>query len=352
MASRKNIGIIGIRGYKVVYSGYETFAVNLIEKSSLGDFYHIFSRSLYKNKSDKGKNFKEYLLSTIKNKYLETPFYALTATLKSMSLPIDVVLYLSVANTPFIWFQKLKNRRVVVNVDGLDWKRKRWSFLGKIYLMLCERICLLFADVLIADSKYVFDYYKKNYPKKNITHITYGANIKKRNSIEFLPKYKLNKYQYFLFVGRLTPENKVEDLLNAFFEIDTKYKCVIVGDSFFEDKYKNFLKNLAKKDHRIIFTGTLKGKAYEEILSNAFCYVETKSVGGVHPSLLEAMEIGNGIIARNSPEHVEALANTGMYFQDGNSVESLRCQMERVLKDKHLVYMFGKLSKKRVNKYF
>lgn len=348
-----NIGIIGIRGYKSVYSGFETLVTNLVEKSSKKNFYYIFSRQSYKKREESGRIFEELTLFTLKNKYLETPSYAIISTIRSLFLPVDTVLYLSVANTPVIWLQKLKRRKVIVNVDGLDWKRERWNFFGKLYLKTCELIMVRFSDILIADSKYVYEYYTKQYPKKKIIHITYGAGVQKTiSSKKTMKKFGLEANRYFLFVGRYTPENKIDDLLLAFIKLKTDYKCVVVGDSFFEKKYKTYLQNIAKNDKRIVFAGFLKRDSYEEILKNCYCYIETKSVGGVHLSLLEAMAFGKCVIARNLPEHKEALSKTGLYFGTDEPVENLTIQMGKILNKRSLVKKLGKLAEGRVEKVY
>lgn len=347
---KTTVGIIGIRGFKVIYSGFETLVSNLVEKSDKKIFYfYLFSRSSYQKKPSLGINFKEIIFPVVNNKYLETPYYAVFSTIYSLFLPLNSVLYLSVANTPFLWLQRLRKRKIIVNVDGLDWKRARWSFMGKVYLKICERICVQFSDVIIADSKAVYKYYRKRYKDINVVHLTYGAEAKIRKTQTALKKYSMQKNKYFLFVGRLVPENKVEDLILAFKKLGTEYKCVIVGDSFFEEKYKQKLINIVGNDKKIIFTGILKGKAYEEILSHAFCYVETKEVGGVHPSLLEAMAFGNCVIAKNLPEHREVLSNCGLYYaKREDPAKGLEAKMTIILNNLGLAQSLGVKAKLQV----
>ncbi|OGM21175.1 hypothetical protein A2714_03115 [Candidatus Woesebacteria bacterium RIFCSPHIGHO2_01_FULL_38_9] len=350
---RKNIGIIGVRGLEVVYSGFETFVRNLIDRSDRSKFYYfLFSRAGYQKKKSNGENFKDIVVSTLSNKYLETPIYGFFSTIYSIFLPLDAVLYLSVANTPFLWLQRFRKRKIIVNVDGLDWKRARWPLFGKIYLKLCEYFTVKFSDIIVCDSKSVLSYYKKRYGFNNIINIAYGAEVKKRKAGTTLTKFNLEKNKYFLFVGRLTPENKVDEFISAFKGIKTNFKCVVMGDSFFENSYKRKLIRISKSDKRIVFTGILKGKSYEEIGSNAFAYIETKSVGGIHPSLLEAMAFGNCIIARNLSEHREALANTGLYYGGRRPVVDLRKKMFLLLKDSKEVHRLGILAKKRAGEKF
>lgn len=349
---KTTIGIIGTKGYGVIYSGFETFVKNLVDKTSNYFYFYLFSRSNYERKASEKNNFKDITLPVVKGKYLETPVYALFSTIYSLFLSLDVILYLSVANTPFLWLQRLRKRKVLVNVDGLDWKRARWSLLGKIYLRICELISIRFSDIIIADSKYISTYYKKTHNLVNVKYIAYGADLNSKKNKTILKKFNLRGNDYFLFVGRLVPENKVEDLLQAFLKLKTNYKCVIVGEAFYEDKYKKKLLAIAKSDKRIIFTGILRDSEYTEMVKNAYCYVETKTVGGTHPSLLEAMLCAKFIIARNIPEHKEVLHDAGVYFLNSHPINDLYKKMQYYLNRPKIVKEMSQLTLKRVKKYY
>ena len=149
-----------------------------------------------------------------------------------------------------------------------------------------------------------------------------------------LEKFKLKPYRYIHFVGRLTPENCVEDLILAFKSTHTNYKCVIIGDSVYEDRYKKYLKEIAQTDDRIIFTGFLKGTSYEEICSNSGLYVETKSAGGTHPSLLEAIAFGNFVIAKDKGEIQEVLKANFWLYSNQSGYKSLRSYLKKYFKQK------------------
>jgi glycosyltransferase involved in cell wall biosynthesis len=354
---KKKVAVIGIKGLRIIYSGFETFVKHLVAKAPEGKIYYLlFVRDKYQREPKKTKNYELIIVPSFSNKYLETFSYSLFSTLKSLFLDIDNVLYLGVANTPFIWLQKLRKRKVIVNVDGLDWKRKRWPTLGKIYLKICERLTVIFADLLIADAKTIFDYYKKTYnltnKKKGIVCITYGAKTKKRKAGRTLSQFHLKPGQYFFFLGRLVPENYPEELILAFQGLKTNFKCVIVGDTYYEDKYKKYLKSLAKKDKRVVFTGFLKGKKLEEICSNAYAYVETKTVGGTHPSLLEAMAYEKGIIAKKIKGHQEVLSNCAIYYSPQKPIDNLRKKLKYALDNPQKIKSLGKLAGVRVRKNY
>lgn len=352
---RTSVAIIGIRGLGVVYSGFETFVNELVRNAKKGNIhYYLFARSLYQKKGRKSKDYKTITLPTINNKYLETPFYALLATVKSLFIDLDSVLYLGVANTPFLFLQKLRKRKIIVNVDGVDWKRKRWPTLGKLYLKLCERLSVVFADFLIADSKSVLAYYKKIHRVKDerIAYIAYGARVKRKKAGKTLRKFGLEKEKYFLFLGRLVPENCPEDLILALKEVKTNFKCAIVGGSYHEEEYNKYLEKISKNNHRIVFTGILKGKALEEVCSNAYAYIETKTAGGTHPSLLEAMAYKRPVISKNIKELKEVLNDCAIYYSSKNPVKTLKEKLIYLLRNPQKARILGTDAGKRVKKEY
>ncbi len=332
----KKVAIIGFRGLSTIYSGFETLVRALIKHSNKKNYYYLFVRRGYDTYKKKSNLFKKIYIPCLKNKYFETPIYSFLSSLFCMFLKLDTVLILSTANCGVIWLLKLKKIKIVVNVDGLDWERKRWSVLGKLYLKYCKTMVLLCANEIITDSREVYRYYRSNNFYGRFHHITYGANLKFVSDKNTLKHYGISKNKYFVTVGRFVPENSLEDLIIAYKKLKTTIKCVIVGDSFYEDSYKRYLFDLAKANKNIIFTGFLKGDKYITVLGNAFCYVETKSIGGVHPSLLEAMSLGNCIIAIHSPCNIEVLGKNGIYYYNNNSKNGLAKRMLRLINNKNI----------------
>lgn len=347
----KKIAVIGLRGHGVIYSGYETFIRHLVAKSSKKNFfYYLYCRSKYQRKINKKnkKNYRLIMLPTISGKYLETFFYVIFSTYDSLSREIDTVLYLGTAYTYLIFIHKLLGRKVVANTAGVDWNKKRWSLMGKIYLKICEQMTVWFANLLICDSRSMVNYYRGKYRLNNLIYVPYGAEVKSLKPGKMLKRFDLRPMKYMYAVGRFSPENCLEDLIMAFRKFKTDFKCVIVGDSFYEEKYKKYLMNLAKNDKRIIFTGILQGKEYDEICSNSLAYVETKSIGGTHPALLEAMAFGKCVIVKDTKENQEVIGDSGYLYNNFSSLR-LEDQLKYVISHPKNARRIGNIGKKRVH---
>ena len=65
---------------------------------------------------------------------------------------------------------------------------------------------------------------------------------------------------------------------------------------------------------------------------NAFGYVHPHSIGGTNPSLLEAMAMGNTIVANDNPFNREVAADTVLYYSDtvalANVIDSVETDSE------------------------
>ena len=120
------------------------------------------------------------------------------------------------------------------------------------------------------------------------------------------------------------PENCAHHLVEAFRTIDTDLKCAIVGDAPYAEAYQTQLRALAGDDPRIVFTGYVFGQGYHELGSNAAIFVETSSVGGTHPALVEAMAFGNCVIVNNTPENCETIADAGLTYDGKRGAANLR----------------------------
>ena len=152
---------------------------------------------------------------------------------------------------------------------GIDWQREKWqSGLGSKFIHQGEKNAVKYADEIIVLSKGVQDYFKETYGRE--THfIPNGVNrpqIREANLIT--EKFGLKKDSYLLFLGRLVPEKGIRYLVEAFKNVKTDKKLVIAGGSSDTDSFMEELKDLAKGDDRILFTGFVQGAMLDELYSN------------------------------------------------------------------------------------
>ncbi|MEA3335995.1 MAG: DUF1972 domain-containing protein [Chloroflexota bacterium] len=330
--------MLGTRGVPASYSGFETCVEELGSRLvARGHQVTVYGRShhiAYDQPFYKGMRLVN--LPTIANKYFDTIVHSLLSSIHALTQGYDICLYFIAGNSLVTWIPRLAGQRTLINVDGLDWKREKWPPLAKRYIQFAERMSTILPNAVITDSKVVQQYYLETYGTES-TYIAYGAELPRREPGKTLSRFGLEPGGYVLFVGRLVPENCAHHLVQAWLQLDTDLKCVIVGDSAYADAYKAQLRQLAGDDPRIIFTGYLFGEGYQELNSNAYAYVLTSGVGGTHPALVEAMAFGNAVVVHNTPENLETIDDAGLWYDGKAGAASLAPVLETLISAPALV---------------
>ena len=174
---------------------------------------------------------------------------------------------------------------------GLDWDREKWhGSVASKFIRGGEKNAVKYADEIIVLSKGVQDYFKETYGRE--THfIPNGVNrpqIRIANLIT--EKFGLKKDSYILFLGRLVPEKGIRYLVEAFKKVKTDKKLVIAGGSSDTDSFMKELKELAKGDDRILFTGFVQGAMLDELYSNAYMDISKFYHGDYYLEELKTIE--------------------------------------------------------------
>ena len=216
--------------------------------------------------------------------------------------------------------------KFITNVDGIEWRRAKWSGYIKQYFKFCELCAVKFSNELVYDSEGIKRYYHIIHKKKG-NLIFYGSNLPnikgKTFNLNFVDKYTINDdlKNYFVVVMRLEPENNIEVIVKAFNRSKTKKKLLIIGPSTnFFDQY--CLKFCDQK--KIIYLGSIYDRELlNHIRTNSFCYIHGHSVGGTNPTLVEAISLNNKIICFNSIFNREVCKLNAKYFNNENDLIKL-----------------------------
>ena len=265
---------------------------------------------------------------TIEKKGLAAVSASAFAALYSAFGKYDVVHIHAEGPAFFSWLPKMFGKRVVVTIHGVDWQREKWqSGFGSKFIRQGEKNAVKYADEIIVLSKGVQDYFKETYGRE--THfIPNGVNrpqIREANLIT--EKFGLKKDSYILFLGRLVPEKGIRYLVEAFKNVRTDKKLVIAGGSSDTDSFMTELKELAKDDDRILFTGFVQGAMLDELYSHAYIYTLPSDLEGMPLSLLEAMSYGNCCLVSDIPECAEVVEDKALIFKKSD-VEDLREKLQ------------------------
>lgn len=342
------IAMVGTRGVPASYSGFETCAEEVGSRlARRGHTVTVYGRShhlTYRRATFRGVRVVK--LPTVRNKYLDTLVHSTLSTIHAAISRSDAVLVFGVGSSPVALIPRLTGSAVAINVDGLDWQREKWPAAARSYLRAAERLALAFGNAVITDSRAVQEYYRTRHGVST-QYIPYGAELRSDPPNGALRRLQLTPRKYLLYVGRLVPENCAHHLVEAFAQLDTDLKCVIVGDAPYAEDYIAKLKGRAGRN--VIFPGYVFGEDYWELNCNAFAYVFTSGAAGTHPALLEAMACGNCVIAQETATNREVAAGSALYYDGRAGSGDLLRQLQRILTNPELVSQYGDRARSEVN---
>ena len=280
---------------------------------------------------------KQKFVPTIEKKGLAAVSASFFAALCCAFGKYDIVHIHAEGPAFFCWIPKLFRKKVIVTIHGIDWQREKWkSGFGSKFIRQGEKNAVKYADEIIVLSKGVQAYFKDTYGRETsfIPNGVVRPEVKKAKVIT--EKFGLTKDSYILFLGRLVPEKGIRYLIEAFKDIQTDKKLVIAGGSSDTDEFANELRELAKGDERILFTGFVQGQELEELYSNAYIYTLPSDLEGMPLSLLEAMSYGNCCLVSDIEECAKVVGTHAQVFKKSDVID-LKKKLEELLENSELV---------------
>lgn len=331
----KDIFIIGSRGLPAQYGGFETFVEKLVShKVSPRIRYHV--ACLSDERTGKHFDYKgadcftvnppklgparviaydmmaiNYSLKLIKKEGIEAPiFYILGNTIGAFIVHFAKKIQ-SVGGT------------LLVNPDGLEWKRAKWSKPVQSYLKYSEKEMTKYANLIISDNRGIETYIQNTYPWSSTTFIAYGTDLSKTTLTaedtsvrDWYQKWQTQEKEYYLILGRFVPENNYETAIREFMKSSTERDLVIIcnheGNAYFDE-----LRQITgfDKDKRVKFVGTVYDQELLKYIRNqAFAYIHGHEVGGTNPGLLEALAQTDLNLIFNVDFNHQVAQDTALYW--------------------------------------
>ncbi len=320
----KRISIIGTVGVPANYGGFETLAENLIRYnhtgSSLGAMTVYCSSKCYPEKKVSFLSARLKYISLNANGVQSIP-YDIVSLFSSILHRSDVILVLGVSGAivlPLI--RLLSSARIITNIDGIEWRRKKWQGFAKLFLRFSEKLAVHFSHEVVADNSAIAEYVRQTYGIE--THvIAYGGDHAVVVDAVLVKEYIFPE-RYAFTVCRIEPENNVQMVLEAFSKLKS-HALVMVGNwknseygRVLHSQYSSY-GNLYLLDP-IYDLGKLK-----TLRSHASLYVHGHSAGGTNPSLVEAMHFGKPVLAFDCDFNRSTTENKALFFSTGKELARL-----------------------------
>lgn len=315
------IAILGTRGIPNHYGGFEQCA----EYLALGLVQRGFDVLVYNSHNHP---YKESRWNGVNLVHCYDPedtlgtagqfIYDLNCILDLKRREVDVILQLGYTSSS-IWGWLLSKKTVITtNMDGLEWKRTKYSEKVRKFLLYAEKLGIKYSDHLISDSIGIQDYIKDKYKKESI-FIPYGAHLFNEADAEILPEYNVSEYNYDMLIARLEPENSIEIILDGVALANNGRPFLVVGKHM--TKYGEYVKEKYKNVSNIRFIGGVYDiNKLNNLRHFSNVYFHGHTVGGTNPSLLEAMASSSLICANDNPFNRYILNADAIYFKTAQDV--------------------------------
>lgn len=309
---KKSIAIIGTRGYPSFYGGFETAVRKLAPYlADKGWQVTVYGRKGSVRPSEAGVDPRIESVETpgLNTQSMSTLTYGLSATISSMIRKPDVALVMNVANGFWLPLLRLRKIPVVVNVDGIEWERDKWSPLAKRVFRMGAWMTAKWANALVCDAVEIQRIWVEKYGVEGC-FIPYGGE----NTQSLPVESGLESGSYILMVARFVPENTVQEFFEAAATLARTWDVVIVGSSGFGGELDAQANALALANPRVKWLGHLSDdQRLHSLWQHAGVYFHGHSVGGTNPALVQAMACGSPTVARDTPYNREVLANLGVF---------------------------------------
>ena len=312
----RKIAIIGTVGLPSNYGGFETLVEYITRELNTDfDFTIYCSSKSYTKKVKSYNNCKLHYINQEANG-ISSIGYDIRSMIHALKYA-DVLLILGVSGCIILPFVKFfSKKKIIVNIDGLEWKRQKWNRFAKWFLKLSERLAVKAADEIIGDNKVIVDYVKHQY-NKNANLIAYGGDHTNNefSTKELQSTYPFLSKAYAFKVCRIEPENNVHLILESFSEC-SMLNVVIIGN-WNNSAYGKQLKSQFDSFENIYLLNSIYDQTIlNQLRSNCYLYIHGHSAGGTNPSLVEAMWLGLPIIAYDINYNIETTENKGRYFSN------------------------------------
>lgn len=234
-----------------------------------------------------------------------------------------VMLTLGYNTAIFTLLYRAYGMRNVMNMDGIEWKRDKWSTCAKAWFWLNEWVGARAANHLVADHPEIERHLSRHTPLEKITVIPYGTDPITSAPLNLIQKYGLRAKGYDLLVARPEPENSILEIVRGYSQRKRGVQLVILG-TYKSDGNAYHRAVLDAAGTEILFLGSIFDRAIVNALRfHARAYLHGHRVGGTNPSLVESLAAGNAVIAHDNRFTRWVAGEGARYFQCSADIDEL-----------------------------
>lgn len=320
------IAVVGTRGVPGVHGGVERHCEELYPRiASLGQDVRVYAREGYVG-SQEYRGVHVIALPAPRGRGMEAFAHTAVAMKRALADGCDVLHVHSVGPCGLIPFARLLGARTVVaTIHAPDYRQRKWGRATRAYLKLGERFGVTRSNAAICVASWYGTELEARYGRKVAT-IPNGPGLvgfTPDSGSAYLSRLGVTGGEYVLFVGRLVPDKRVEDLIEA--TKDLALPLVVAG----EDEAGGYADHLRALDvGHVRFAGYVYGQDLADLYGGAAVFVLPSSVEGLPISALEAMSLGVPVVMSDIAANRElAAGGTCALLYPCGDVEALTAAM-------------------------
>lgn len=330
MDNNRRYAILGTVGVPATYGGFETLAENLVHYHS--EHQRTESLAVYCEKPASAKKAARFLSAELryapfKANGVQSIPYDIWSLFHATLRGTDVILLLGVSGALALPLLRLFSRvRIVTNIDGIEWKRDKWSGLARWVLNRSERAAVRWSHVVVADNHAIAEHVRASYGA-GCEVIAYGGDHALAAQADGAVGSGLPE-RYALGLCRIEPENNVAMILEAFAEMPDQ-PLVFVGN-WQKSEYGRALRaHYGGMPHMHLLDPVYDPGRLRRVRDGARLYVHGHSAGGTNPSIVEMMHFGIPVLAHNCSFNRCSTEQQALYFESSSELRALVLGMDQ-----------------------
>ena len=229
-----------------------------------------------------------------------------------------VCLVLGYNGAVFLPLLRWRGRPIITNMDGIEWRRPKWSPPVKAWFWANEWIAAWSSHRLVADHPAIADHLATRRPRDAIVTIPYGGDPVTDARVEPLASLGIAPGRYMVSIARIEPDNNILTLVEAFSRQRRDAKLVVLGKLDVAVPYHAAVLSAAGEE--VVFPGAIyDADTVKALRFHARAYLHGHTVGGTNPSLVEALAAGCAVIAHDNCFNRGTAGEEQHYFADAES---------------------------------
>nr|WP_321399013.1 DUF1972 domain-containing protein [uncultured Desulfobacter sp.] len=351
MVHEKKIRILGTRGIPAQHGGFETFAEHFsVYLKDKGWQITVYCQEeghgpIYE---DDWKGIRRVHIPVTQEGAKGTIVFDGKSTCHAARQK-GIILTLGYNTAVFCALYRLKGLKNIINMDGIEWQRDKWTFLERSWLYINEKAGALLGNHLVADHPQIKSHLAKNISPNKITVIPYTADLLDFANQSFLSPFQILPNQFGLLIARPEPENSILDIVRAYTSQKRGMPLVVLGN--YDPESNEYHKKVIKAaNDEVLFVGAIYDLPVVQALRvYARFYVHGHTVGGTNPSLVEALGAGSPVLAHDNRFNQWVAGEKALYFSNETDCDM---QITGLVQDDDLISKLKVASKEQYYKKF